>query len=433
MNNTISTAWQTIFEKCKVVEAVRKNGYFDIPADTIKRVGCKEPRIMAKWDSQQAVPEVFANSQLGLISISRKSYRIAPFNLFHKIEADALDASKIQSREIPTWMLSLGEGLRERSEPGLLSSCYASGIMAEYANANKDETLPGIFGRLTTGKMAFTLGGIGDYAGKRIPIACDGIQFEIDSSYESPEAMLIIEAKNCLLDDFNLRQLYFPWRYLRDTIKKTIRPLFVMRSNEVISVCEYEFTKVDEMDSIKLVSASRYSFADTEITTQDLRDLLTAIKRKKKADDKVFPQADRMELVIDLCERLRNAPAETGDIADGLAYVHRQGQYYSQAAQFLGLVEKSAKSSHALTIEGQRIFNLPYKKRLLELAKKMLQYRVFSRCLDFALKNAALPDSDTVATWIIEDKWPMNSTTAHRRASSVIGWTRWLINLTNNN
>jgi hypothetical protein len=99
----------------------------------------------------------------------------------------------------------------------------------------------------------------------------------------------------------------------------------------------------------------------------------------------------------------------------------------------LGLVEKSAKSSHALTIEGLRIFNLPYKKRLLELAKKMLQYRVFSRCLDFALKNAALPDSDTVAAWILEDKWPMNSTTAHRRASSVIGWTRWLINLTNNN
>ena len=432
MNSTVKAAWQTIFDRCKIVEAVKKSGGFDISADQIKRIGGKEPRLMAKWDSQESVPEVFVKNNLGLISTSRKGYLIAPFNLFHTIETDKLDASKIQSRAIPTWMLSLGEGLRERSEPGLLSSCYASGIMAEYANANKDETLPGIFGRLTTGKMTFTLGGIGDYAGKRIPVTCDGIQFEIDSSYESPEAMLIIEAKNCLLDDFNLRQLYFPWRYLRDTIKKTIRPLFVMRSNEVISVCEYEFMEADEMDSLKLVSASRYSFADTEITTQDLYDLLAAIKRKKKADEKVFPQADRMELVIDLCERLRNAPAETGDIAEGLTYVHRQGQYYSQAAQFLGLVAKSTKSLYVLTTEGQRIINLPYKKRMLELSKKMLQYRVFSRCLDFALKNVALPDSDTVAKWILEDKWPMNGTTAHRRASSVIGWTRWLINLVNN-
>ena len=432
MNNTIKAVWQTIFDRCRIVESVKKNGGFDISAEQIRRIGGKEPRIMAKWDSQASVPEVFVKNNLGLISTSRKGYRIAPFNLFHKIEADKLYASKIQYREIPTWMLSLGESLRERSEPGLLSSCYASGIIAEYANANKGEALPGIFGRLTTGKMTFSLGGIGDYAGKRIAVACDGIQFEIDSSYESPEMMLVIEAKNYLLDDFNLRQLYFPWRYLRDLIKKPIRPLFVMRSNEVISVCEYEFMEVDEMDSLKLVSANRYSFSDTEITTRDLSDLLATIKRTKRADDKVFPQADRMELVIDLCERLRNAPAETGDIAGGLTYVYRQGQYYSQAAQFLELVEKSKKSVYALTTEGLRIFNLPYKKRMLELAKKMLQYRVFFRCLDFTLRNAALPDSGTVAKWILEDKWPMNITTAHRRASSVIAWIRWLINLVDN-
>ena len=430
MNNNINTAWQTIFERSKIVDNVACRGFFDITAEAIKRISGKEPRVMAKWDSKRSVPEVFKKNNLGLISTSRRGYRIAPFNLFHKIEADALNAAKIQSREIPSWMLSLGEGMGERSEPGLLAACYASGIVSEYANVDQSEVLPGIFGRLSTDKMQFTLKGVGVRSGGRIPIFCDGIQFEIDSSYESPESMLIIEAKNYLLEDFNLRQLYFPWRYLRDKIAKAIRPLFIMRSNEIISVCEYEFAEVDEMDSIRLVSANRYSFAQTEITINDLRGVLDGVRRPRKANDKIFPQADGMELVIDMCERLRDASADADDIAEGLKYVHRQGQYYGRAADFLGLVERRRKTSYSLTNEGVRIFNLPYKKRQLELAKKILGYRVFARSLDFALKNAELPAISQVAKWIIDDGWPMNGTTAHRRASTVVGWVRWRINLT---
>ena len=428
MKTNIKQAWQNIFERCKVVEAVKRDGHFDITADKIKAVGGKEPRLMAKWDSSFSVPEVFFKNGLGLIATSRGGYRIGPFNVFHKVETDRLNAAQIQSRQIPSWMLSLGKELRERSEPGLLSACYASGIMREYANAESTDIFPGIFGRLTTDKFDFTLGAVN---GERKMISCDGTQFEIDASYESPEALLIVEAKNVLLEDFNLRQLYFPWRYLHEKTNKTIRPLFIMRSNEVISVCEYAFRKVDEIDSITLVSAKRYSFADTEITTRDLRDALASIRRPKKASDLIFPQADRMELVIDLCECLRNAPADADDIADELNYVHRQGQYYGRAAHFLGLVEKT-RSSYRLTAEGKRIFNLPYKQRQLAIAKQFLQYRVFANCLKSLLEHSVMPDTDTVAKWIVEDKWPMSGTTPKRRASTVVGWIRWLINLTCN-
>lgn len=428
MKTNIKQAWQTIFERCKVVEAVKRDGHFDITADKIKAVGGKEPRLMAKWDSSFSVPEIFSKNGLGLIATSRGDYRIGSFNVFHRIETDRLNAAQIQSRQVPSWMLSLGKDLRERSEPGLLSACYASGIMHEYAGPESTDIFPGIFGRLTTDRFSFTLGASN---GGREAISCDGTQFEIDASYESPDALLIVEAKNVLLEDFNLRQLYFPWRYLHEKTRKTIRPLFIMRSNEVISVCEYVFGKVDEMDSIQLVSAKRYSFAETEITTQDLRNVLASIRRSKKAGDLIFPQADRMELVIDLCECLRNASADADDIADELNYVHRQGQYYGRAAHFLGLVEKT-KSSYRLTAEGKRIFNLPYKQRQLAIAKQFLQYRVFANCLRTLLEHSVMPDTDTVVKWIVEDKWPMNSTTARRRASTVVGWIRWLINLTCN-
>ena len=393
---------------------------------------------MTKWDSRKSVPEIFCKNRLGLISTSRKSYRIAPFEVFHKIEPRALKSVKIQSRQVPRWMLSLGDDLRERSESGLLSACYASGIISEYANVPQEEILPGIFGRLSTDEMTFTLKGIGQFQGRRVSIACNGVQFEIDACYESPESLLLVEAKNCLLEDFNLRQLYFPWRYLHGAIQnanipKVIRPLFIMRSNEVISILEYRFTKESEMDSIELVSVNRYSFADAEITMDDVQKLLVAIGQTKMADNKTFPQANHMELVIDLCERLYNSPADTDDIAELLNYVKRQGQYYTQAACFLGLVEKPARAGYSLTKKGKKIFSLPYKKRQLELAKCFLQYHVFSRCLEYAITKLALPNTSQVSKWIIDDGWPLNGTTPGRRASTVIGWTRWLINLTNKN
>lgn len=439
MNNCgKESAWDAIFEQCDVVSKVEQFGFFDLSAETIKKISQKEPRNMTKWDSRKSVPDVFCKNHLGLISISRKEYRIAPFEVFHKIEPKALKSVKIQSRQVPRWMLSLGDELRERSESGLLSACYASGIMSEYANVSQEEILPGIFGRLSTDKMMFTLKGIGLAKGRRVSIECNGVQFEIDACYESPDSLLLVEAKNCLLEDFNLRQLYFPWRYLHGAIRKnnvpkTIRPLFIMRSNEVVSVLEYKFMKESEMDSIELVSVNRYSFADEEITMDDLRNLLVAIGQTKLADTKTFPQANHMELVIDLCERLYNSPADTDDIAELLNYVRRQGQYYTQAAHFLGLVEKHAHAEYSLTKTGIKIFGYPYKKRQLEIAKCFLQYRVFSRCLEFAITNLILPNTSQVSKWIIDDGWPINGTTPGRRASTVIGWIRWLINLTNGN
>ncbi|MGN1359166.1 MAG: type II restriction enzyme [Kiritimatiellia bacterium] len=426
MKTSIRQAWQNIFDRCGILEAIGKAGYFDITADAIKTIGGKEPRLMAKWDSSALVPEVFSNNGLGLIATARGLYRIGPFNVFHKIESDRLNAAAIQPRQVPAWMRSLSKELRERSEAGLRSSCYASGIIREYAGAQPPEILPGLFGRLTTEKFDFTIRGSG---GNRLSISCSGPQFEIDASYESPEALLIVEAKNSLLEDFNIRQLYFPWRYLKEKTNKAVRPLFIMRSNEVISVCEYAFEQAGEMDSITLLSAKRFSFADTVVTTEDLSALLASVRCAQGEEELIFPQADRMDLVIDLCERLRNAPADADDIAEGLNYVPRQGQYYARAANFLGLVEKS-QSSYRLTVDGRRIFELPYKSRQLAIAKRFLRYRVFANSLRFWLTHSILPSTDTVVKWLAQDQWSMNATTQKRRASTVLAWTRWLAHLT---
>lgn len=49
-------AWKAIIEKYHVLEEVEKNGCFPIKASQIKEF--REPRLMAKWDSTDSLPEV---------------------------------------------------------------------------------------------------------------------------------------------------------------------------------------------------------------------------------------------------------------------------------------------------------------------------------------------------------------------------------------
>lgn len=435
MNNSIDSAWLTLFRKKRVLDVVKRQGFADVSAEDIKRIANKEPRLMAKVNSAHEMPEVFRKNSLNLISIKRGIYRIAPFNLFHEVEYDKLRQEPIRSMVIPSWLCTLASDIGKRSEAGLLSSCYASGIIGEVLNAKEDAVYPGTYGRLTTDKMRFSAKAIGATNGERVVFPCTNVQFEVDASYESPESMVILEAKNCFLSDFNIRQLYFPWRYFSEQFHKPVLPVLVMRSNDVVVLCEYGFQDANEIDSLVLVRARRYSFVDTDISLGDIQEVFSEIKRFKTArqanSEVIFPQADKMELVVDLCERLKSSSAETEEVASGLNYVHRQGHYYAEAARFLGLVEKNGTSRYSLSKDGVRIFDMPYKQRQLSLVRQILKFKVFAKCLKFALENSHLPDAQQVASWIADDKWPISSSTLHRRAGTVLGWIRWILKLTN--
>ena len=70
-NLSANEAWKALIEKYDIAEEVKKNGIFHIKASDIKEF--KEPRLMAKWDSTDSLPDVLRRNKINM-SYIHKSY-----------------------------------------------------------------------------------------------------------------------------------------------------------------------------------------------------------------------------------------------------------------------------------------------------------------------------------------------------------------------
>lgn len=91
-----------------------------------------------------------------------------------------------------------------------------------------------------------------------------GSQYETDACYESKNKILLIECKTVnLIDSFNIRQLYYPYRTIYDTLKNTkeIITLFVNKDKKnTIHIWKFQFENPLEMTSIKNIGYNAYEF-----------------------------------------------------------------------------------------------------------------------------------------------------------------------------
>ena len=76
-------AWKRLLEKYPIAEEVEKNGVYRIKADQIREF--REPRLMAKWDSSDALPDALRKQKLNLLPDSRTSYVMGEFLLYEPI------------------------------------------------------------------------------------------------------------------------------------------------------------------------------------------------------------------------------------------------------------------------------------------------------------------------------------------------------------
>ena len=72
-------AWKALFDKYKIAEAVAQEGVFRIRADQIREF--REPRLMAKWDSSDSLPDVLRKQKINILPDSRTSYVLGDFLL----------------------------------------------------------------------------------------------------------------------------------------------------------------------------------------------------------------------------------------------------------------------------------------------------------------------------------------------------------------
>lgn len=430
----VDDAWEKLFEKYDILRKVEEDGVFYISADQIKEF--KEPRLMSKFDSSQQLPTAFKNAGINILPVSRSGYVLGKFKLYQEFPNFSEDEVQIKRVIMPYY-----ETLRANSissESSAINALLICNILEDFLGGkNYVNTFNGRRGTCT-----FDFKVDSEELGP-IDISVDRAQCEIDAGLENNKSVVIIEAKNVILPDFHIRQLYYPFRTVLEEVTKPIRLVYSVYSNHIFRLYEYRFKEYDNYSSLEFVRQKFYSIEDPHITSDDLSDVIEKTNvlyddnRTQITTEPPFVQANNFERVISMLECLRGDGMTKLEIADYMQFDERQADYYYNAGRYLGLFETAngyddegnVVIKRVLTRRGKEIYNMCYKDRQLALVNAILEHKIFytlfKDCLD-----TGIPQEKVVTNLILEYGITKSPVTAKRRASSVIRWLKWIMQLT---
>lgn len=423
---TNKEAWQLLFDKYNILETIEKDGYFKITAKQINEF--REARLMTKFDNSANLPELFKNNNLAILPITSNSYMIAKFQTYKKFEEK--EEKEIIKISFPDYIQSLDYN-DITSEALAINCAYITRILEDFLGEEK--LVPTISGKMGSGNFKFKIDQ-NNTETAYINVSVQNSRIEIDGGFEGINSLALVEAKNVISDDFIVRQLYYPYRLWKSKINKPIRPIYMVYSNGIFNIYEYKFENDEDYSSIKFVKNKKYSIEDTEIDIQDIQDIFNNINRFYEEPKIAFPQADSFNRVINLCELLLEEPMTKNDITENYAFDERQTNYYTDAARYLGLVNKNRNDGNVifeLSELGRKILNLRYKQRQLEFVKLILSHKVFYEYLRMYFENLEEPEViDTIEIMKQCDLYNIESESTYKRRSSTIrGWIEWILDL----
>lgn len=418
-------AWEKIFEKHKILDKILKDGHIEITATKINEF--REARLMTKFDHKSQLPKLFADNKLSILPTSRGGYVIGEFETFCDFNTDEIEVSPI---EFPTFLESLD--YRDiTSEATAINCAFVSKILHNFTE--EENLLPTVSGRMSSSSFNF---GINSPKGL-FNVIVGNSQVEIDGGYEGDNSLNLIEAKNYISDDFLVRQLYYPFKLWSGKIQKQVRPIFLTYSNGVFHLREYAFSNVNHYNSLVLVRHRKYVVQEGSFNLEALAQIIDTTKAVKEPEIP-FPQADSFERVINLCELLKQKEfISKEDITQNYDFDGRQTDYYSNAGKYLGLIDigrdpLTGQTGCFLTTKGKQVFNLNLIDRQKEFVRLIVSHKAFKETLKLYLDNGEMPEKGIIVEIMKRCKlYNISSdSTYFRRASTIIGWTNWIINQT---
>lgn len=424
-----SKAWAEILNgNEKLCREIEENGLGFITADEIKKY--REPRLMTKHDNRDWVPTPLADRGWNILSVSRSGYALGDFNVFENFPVPT--TSRAEFCEFPEFETLAVDNIS--SESNAINAMIIAGILESFLGT---EPLTETFnGRMGAGCFSFSIGnGTGT---KTLSVNVQNAQLEIDGGFESDDAVVIVEAKNRIFNEFNIRQLYYPYRRYEALVKKPIRLVFSQYTNLKYNLFEYEFVDRDDFSSIVLKRQRSFTFEDDRITSDDIREIWrkTRVRTdddqlgKAKSEKIPFPQANKIERVIGLMEFLSNYPegVQTDEIAEYMGVVTRQANYYPAAGRYLGFMEKPEQNLTKLSTRGRQLLKKNRRLRLLGVVEAVFEHEIFHTLYGEAVIKGELPTKQRVIE-IMDRLNVLGKTTQgmlERRSSSVSRWLRWL-------
>lgn len=414
-------AWESLFDKYHILDEIDRNGQFVISANQIKEF--REPRLMTKFDHKINLPNIFVANNLSILPITRGDYVISSFSAYKEFEEPTQDVQRIS---IPAHIQSLMPQFLV-SEAIALNCANACGILNDFLE--DDELVPTVSGRMSSGSFEFDINT--SLGTKNITVS--NSQIEIDAAYEGIHYLSLFEAKRDLSDDFLVRQLYYPFRVWSDRVTKTVKPFFLIFSNGMFNLYQYQFEDPQNYNSLILVKQRNYVIA-TEICLADIENLLRTVPLAQEPDIS-FPQADCMSRIVNLIELLNEKPMTKQDITSEYAFDERQTNYYTDAGRYLGLIDKTHDEDGNILFQlstcGHRIMGLEYKERQLALVTQILMHKVFNETLKLHLQCGEMPDKQTIIQIMKRSNlYRVEADSTYlRRSSTVVGWVNWILGI----
>jgi hypothetical protein len=398
-------AWDTIFDKLDIVERVNRDSFFDLTATQIKEIGKREPRLMAKIDHRENLPEIMAKEKLSILAIKNGEYRIARTDPY--INIPDIKTEDISSLGFDSNFLTISPD-NVKSESNALDIAYISGMLTKVFN---EETSLTIRGR-ERANCRFL---INDKSDKEIEYDISGVQIEVDGGYEGKNSINLVEAKMGSRNNMSIRQLLYPELYWNSIIKKKkeVRTFFFLYQQPF-----YRFIPFLYKDGIfKLDNSAEKIFKFKQVESFDIR------KIKVRKDSLVditapFPQADSFDKVLIIFDKIVNKDGITKselseEIVDDFDLTDRQIAYYTSALRWLNICELK-DGALFLNRKGKELAELSVIDRIKEMSETIFTDEIFNLSLHSSV--------DSVPEKLFKDNWNISGSTIPRRKLTIQKW-----------
>ncbi|WP_223807518.1 type II restriction enzyme [Pseudanabaena sp. UWO311] len=419
-------AWEILFKTHHILDEINKNGVYKISAQVINAE--REARLMTKFDHHIQLPKIFTQNHLTIQPDSRGTYVIGQFQSYEKIPNNS--SINIQEFAFPEYIETLNP-TNIYSEAASILCAYNSGIISDLLGQEVSFT---VLGRMSTGKFSYFINN--SQQNTDFEINVENSQCEIDAGFEGGDIFAIIEAKLQDVDDFLIRQLYYPYRLWSSKTTKKVIPIFLSYSNDIFSFYVYKFKNDNNYNSIELVEQKRYQIGSNDIELDDITDILAKIKITSDPTGIPFPQANVFTRVVDLLMQVHGVSPTISkeEITINYAFNIRQAGYYADAARYLGLLKKSRDKEqgvfYSMTEKGHVIMAKTPRNRNLALAKCIIEKKIFNNTLEIYLNEGGKLNRHLIREIMAKEKLGLNKTTIERRLSTVFGWINWIMELT---
>lgn len=400
---------------------INTNGYAYITAKSLKSIGQREPRLMAKLDSLSDRPKVFEEFQLNILPSERGTYVVFkdPNNRSYFTLPSQVQMAPPE-QHISRVELELFDSIPKTSaysEFQAIDVAHLSGLLQSFCNEGELQLTTR--GRMSSGEIDLWLPQIEHLVKIR------NAQIEIDSAYEAHTAIPLIEAKTGFRADFNVRQLQYPYLYLSSLSSKRVVPILLAYSNGQYQLSEFRIGK--QFGELEMIRQHYYVINEPSVVSVNLEQLMSDVPAEAEPTDIPLPQANDLNKVIDVICLVEQGLSELPELTEMLGVVERQAYYYGDAAKYLGYLS----GRRIITSDGVSLAHERSRLgRVLMLLKRMLARPVLRESIMYLASRGFSIDaveSNDLAGIIRSYRADVTGDTVVRRASTLKNWLRWLL------